>query len=81
MADRRQIHLALVVTASLLAATVTAGAGFLAVAAADQSGAAALLGAEWQCSNMMLFTSCTRVRHIEPAAQRMGRDIARVRRV
>jgi hypothetical protein len=83
MADRRQIHKALVLAAGLLAATatLTAGAAFLSVAPADQSEATAVLGAEWQCRNMMLFTSCTRARHIEPAAQRLGRDMARVRRV
>ena len=88
MADRRQIRKtfvqafvqAFVLLAAFVAVAVVAGAASFSAVAVDEP-AAAILGVEWQCSNMVLFTSCTRVRHLQPAAQRMGRDVHRVRPV
>ena len=81
MADRRQTRKAFVLMITLLAAAVIAGAAQLSVLPVGEPAATAILGAEWQCSNMVLFTSCTRVRQLQPAAQRMGRDAHRVRPV
>jgi hypothetical protein len=68
------------IMAVLFAAALTSGAAFLSVASVGQP-ATGVLGAEWKCRNMMLFTSCTRVRHAEPTAQRVGRDAIRAERV
>jgi hypothetical protein len=82
MADRWQSRKAFVlVTATLVAAALSSGAAFLAAAPADPSAPGVVLGAEWQCSNMILFTSCTRVRHGEPVAQRVGQAAIPARRV
>ncbi|MGA7810724.1 hypothetical protein [Bradyrhizobium sp.] len=81
MADTRQTHTAFVLTAVILVAAAIGGIASFSAVPADEPADIAILGAGWQCSNMVLFTSCTRVRHLQPAAHRMGRDAHRMRPV
>lgn len=61
--------------AFVVAAAISLGAmGYLSLAIAWPRPVASVLGPEWQCHRVTVFTSCTRVEQVEPAAERLGKD-------
>ena len=63
--------------AFVVAAAISLGlTGVFSVALAYPRPVVSALGPEWECHRIAILTSCTRLEHVQPVADRTGKAIA-----